>query len=224
MNMKENFKYNPDENRYDYYRISHCSRDLYLRKGRCADKLSFLKDISRALETCERRYRVWDAFVWKPFEARLQKSAELNGGKLIMHTKPTHNYNGDQDMWWEYEYSYHENFKSWGYNQRWIKEPDEKLNLKLGNTLYELSTKSQRVFGNKRYWLEHFLKQELERYVYSMYDYSWLMEYYHLEKEKLIKIILADNEYWYKIVMNKHGVPCWQNFIWRSGETEVVQL
>jgi len=222
MIMKENFKYNPDENRYDYYRISHCSRDLYLRKSRCADKLSFLKDISRALKTCERRKRVWNAFVWEPFKMRLQKSAELNGGKLVMHAKPTHSYTGDQDMWWQYEYSYHESFSAWTYCHHWIPEPSEKLNLKLGNTLYELSNKDQRVFGNKHFWLEHLLKQELERYVYSLYDYSWLRQ--HAYDEKLVKIILDDKEYWYKINMNKHGVPCWQNFIWRSAETEIVKL
>ena len=70
------------------------------------------------------------------------------------------------------------------------------------------------------------LQTLLERYVliymYRIYNFEWLV--YNQFSGKLVKITLRGDEYWYHIVMNKHRVPTWKNFIWQSNQTEEINL
>lgn len=41
---------------------------------------------------------------------------------------------------------------------------------------------------------------------------------------KIVKINLNGDEYWYKIGRTRSGHPTWENFIWQNNKTEEINL
>jgi hypothetical protein len=205
---------------YEWYCLPYTKKkDFYFKKSRLSDRPQFIRSIATALQKIDGLERRWNTFVWKPFLEVLKKKAE--NGKLILHVKPTHDYTGDQSAWWEYTYSEDDRY-GWGYSFKWIDEPSEKLNHKFGEMLYRYDRYQRRRFNQKQFWLTELLKRELERYIYSLYDYAWLNK--NASSGKIVKIQVLGLDYWYRIVYNKHGVACWENFIWQSNDITTVKL
>jgi hypothetical protein len=178
-----------------------------------------LNDMARAYQTAQRQDKEWDERVWFPFLDEI-KTRAVND-KIVLHAKPTHEYTGDQNKWWAWDYSKMDDRYGWGYSFDWIEEPNEKINHDLGQKLYELD-RYQRKFGKRVFMLQKLLEKYLLEYVYRIYNYEWL--YKNQFSGKLVKITLRGDEYWYHIAMNKHGVSTWENFIWQSNQTEEINL
>jgi hypothetical protein len=192
---------------------------LLLRKEREKNLPHLLNDISRIYIAAQCQYEKWRNVVWNPLNEELKRLAVDD--KVFFHAKPTHTYTGEQDQWWLYEYSKSERPYGWSYSSKWVDEPAVKLNHELGQKFYELD-RYQSKFGIRVYILEKILAYWLEKYLYSLYSYEWLNQ--NMFSEKIIKINLHGDEYWYKIQMSRHGVPLWKNFIWQSNNTEEIYL
>jgi hypothetical protein len=192
---------------------------LLLRKDRQRNLPQFLNDIARIYKKAQNQYENWRMTVWNPLHEELKSFSKDD--KVLFHAKPTHAYSGEQNQWWLYEYSKSPRPYGWSYSYKWVDEPEVKLHHELGQKFYDLD-RYQSKFGRRDYILEKILAYWLEKYVYSMYDYEWLHQ--NMYSEKLIKINLHNDEYWYKIEMNRHGVPLWKNFIWQSNNTEEINL
>ena len=178
-----------------------------------------LNDMARAYQTAQRQDREWHERVWFPFLDEIE--ARAVNDKVILHAKPTHGYTGEQNEWWEYEYSNTNPRYGWIYSFDWIEEPKEKINHDLGQKLYDLD-RYQRKFGKRVFMLKKLLEKYLSKYVYRIYDYEWL--YKNQFSGKIVKITLRGDEYWYRITTNRNGVPVWENFIWQSNQTEEINL
>jgi hypothetical protein len=178
-----------------------------------------LNDMARAYQTAQRQDREWDERVWFPLLDEIKTQAVND--KVILHAKPTHEYGGKQNQWWEYEYSNTSPRYGWGYSFNWIGEPKEKINHDLGQKLYDLD-RYQRKFGDRVFMLQKLLEKYLEKYVYRIYNYEWLVK--NQFSGKLVKITLRGDEYWYRITTNRSGVAVWENFIWQSNQTEEINL
>jgi hypothetical protein len=178
-----------------------------------------LNDMARAYQTAQRQDKEWDERVWFPFLDEI-KTRAVND-KIVLHAKPTHEYTGDQNKWWAWDYSKMDDRYGWRYSFDWIEEPNEKINHDLGQKLYELD-RYQRKFGKRVFMLQKLLEKYLLEYVYRIYNYEWL--YKNQFSGKSVKITLRGDEYWYRIAMNKHGVSTWENFIWQSNQTEEINL
>jgi hypothetical protein len=178
-----------------------------------------LNDMARAYQTAQRQDREWDERVWFPLLDEIKTQAVND--KVILHAKPTHEYGGKQNQWWEYEYSNTSPRYGWGYSFNWIGEPKEKINHDLGQKLYDLD-RYQRKFGDRVFMLQKLLEKYLLKYVYRIYNYEWLVK--NQFSGKLVKITLRGDEYWYRITTNRSGVAVWENFIWQSNQTEEINL
>jgi hypothetical protein len=178
-----------------------------------------LNDMARAYQTAQRQDREWDERVWFPLLDEIKTQAVND--KVILHAKPTHEYGGKQNQWWEYEYSNTSPRYGWGYSFNWIGEPKEKINHDLGQKLYDLD-RYQRKFGDRVFMLQKLLEKYLLKYVYCIYNYEWLVK--NQFSGKLVKITLRGDEYWYRITTNRSGVAVWENFIWQSNQTEEINL
>jgi hypothetical protein len=178
-----------------------------------------LNDMARAYQTAQRQDKEWDERVWFPFLEEIK--ARAVNDKIVLHCKPTHEYTGDQNKWWAWDYSKMDDRYGWGYSFNWIEEPKEKINHDLVQKLYELD-RYQKKFGKRVFMLQKLLEKYLLIYMYRIYNYEWLVN--NQFSGKLVKITLRGDEYWYHIAMNKHGVPTWENFIWQSNQTEEINL
>ncbi len=196
---------------------------LLLRKDRLADLSDFLVCLARAYKTSQRQYQNWREKVWYPlFNEELQSLAVNDVVKF--HAKPTHNYKYWTDRncdWWEYTLRKGEPAYGWTYSFDWIKEPKEKLHHELGQKFYHLD-QYQRKFSRRSYILKTVLQQSLLDFLYKKYSYAWLQE--NQFNEKLIKIELLGDEYWFRINRNKNGVPIWENFIWQNNTVETIKI
>ncbi len=195
-----------------------CSR-LLLRKNRQENLPQLLNDIARIYKKAQKQYENWIENVWNPLKEEL-KSLAIDD-KVFFYAKPTHDYTGEPDQWWLYEYSKSEQF-GWGYSFEWVNEPEVKLNYELGQKFYDLDRRYQSKFRVRVYILEKILAYWLEKYVYNLYGNKWLNQ--NMFSEKLIKITLHGDEYWYKIEKNRYDVPLWKNFIWQSNNTEEINV
>lgn len=206
---------------HDFYSSEYVDNQegrFLVRKNRSGAK--YLNELSRAYQTAQRQYSDWREKNFNPiFDTLISLAVD---GKIICHAKPTHKYEMYRNHdWWEYSISDTPKM-GWGWSFNWIPEPEEKIHHELGQKLYELDQKSKK-YSRRRYILELVLKDELEKYLLSIYGYKWLDENQYKE-DKLVKINLRGDQFWYRISRNRNGVPVWENFIWQSNKTEEINL
>lgn len=195
---------------------------LLLNKNRRKNQIAFLNDIARIYKKAQKRFE--DFYNGKIIPILDEAKSRAEDGEVILHAKPSHKFEPYRNCtWWAYDY--HDSGKpyGWGYSFDWIEEPQEKINHDLGQALYDSREKNDRLNG--RVWvLEQVLKAELSQYIYNIYSWNWLEENQLTQREKIIKITLQGDEYWYKIGRARHGVPIWENFIWQNNTIEEIEL
>lgn len=206
---------------YDSYESIYVDNQdgrFLVRRNRSRAK--YLNELSRAYQTAQRQYSDWRKKHFNPvFDALTNLAVD---GETICHAKPTHEYTMYKDHnWWEYSIDNHPRI-GWGWSFNWIPEPKEKIHHELGQKLYELDQKSKK-YNRRQYILELILKAELEKYLLSVYSYKWLSEN-QFKNDKLVKINLRGDQFWYRISRNKSGAPIWENFIWQNNKTEEITL
>lgn len=204
--------------KYTTVGIENINGSFLIRKERLKNLNKYLINLARAYKTAQRQYEDWREKVWHPLHEQLKSFAVDNTVKF--HAKPTHDYKmyKNQD-WWQYTLSKSEPPYGWGYTFDWIEEPKEKLYHELGQKFYHLD-QYQKKFGHRVYTLEKLLKAKLYDFVFSKYNWKWLHD--NQFSEKIIKIELLGDEYWFQIGRTKSGTPMWENFIWQSNQTETI--
>lgn len=191
-----------------------------VRRNRLENMSQYLLSLARAYKTAQRQYENWRETVWIPLFEEIQALAV--DGVVKFHAKPTHQYQMYENRnWWEYTLRKGEKPYGWGYSFDWIDEPKEKLHHSLGQKFYSLD-KYQSKFSNRTCILSKILKQYLLDFVYKKYDYQWLHD--NQFSEKLVKIELLGDEYWFRIGRGRRGGVVWENFIWQNNQTETIKI
>ena len=206
--------------KYTTVSVSGMRGRFLIRKQRLENVNKYLLCLARAYKTAQRQYEDWREKVWFPLHEQLKSFAVNDVVKF--HAKPTHDYKMYKNHdWWEYTLSKSEPPYGWGYTFNWIEEPKEKLHHELGQKFYHLD-KYQKKFSHRVYTLEELLKVKLYDFVYSKYGWKWLHD--NQFSEKIIKIELLSDEYWFRIGRAKSGTPIWENFIWQSNKAETIKI
>jgi hypothetical protein len=190
-----------------------------LRKEREEDLKAFCNSLSRAYKKAQAQEDKWNKSVWLPLCGSIESLSVDD--KVILHAKPTHNYKKcDDRTWWEYTYDYSSNY-GWGYSFDWIDEPEVKINHDLGQRLYEIDRYNNK-FTKRLCVLKSLLQQYLIKLLYQTYGRECLAKY--SMDNKLVKIRVHGDEYWFCVTYNGHGIPVWDNFIWQNNNCEEINL
>jgi len=206
--------------KYTTVNVSSMRGRFLIRKERLENVNKCLLCLARAYKTAQRQYEDWREKVWFPLHEQLKSFAVNDVVKF--HAKPTHDYKMYKNHdWWEYTLSKSEPPYGWGYTFNWIEEPKEKLYHELGQKFYHLD-EYQKKFSSRVYTLGELLKAKLYDFVYSKYGWKWLHD--NQFSEKIIKIELLGDEYWFRISRTRGGTPIWENFIWQNNKIEEIEL
>jgi hypothetical protein len=191
------------------------NKRFLIKKSRKKDSDEYLKDLARVYKKAQQQEQNWENENWNPLWEKIKKLS-IND-KFVMHAKPVHT---NSDQWWVYECDKHPVY-GWGCSFNWIDEPVEKIHHDIGQMYYDLDCYSDK-FRTRIAALRNLLEISLLDYVNHIYDFEWLKK--NQFSDKLIKINLLGDYYWYKISRNRHGVPVWENFIWQSDNTEKIYI
>lgn len=206
--------------KYTTVNVSGMRGRFLIRKQRLENVNKYLLCLARAYKTAQRQYEDWREKVWFPLHEQLKSFAVNDVVKF--HAKPTHDYKMYKNHdWWEYTFSKSEPPYGWGYTFDWIEEPKEKLYHELGQKFYHLD-EYQKKFSHRVYTLEELLKAKLYDFVSSKYGWKWLHD--NQFSEKIIKIELLSDEYWFRIGRTRSGTPMRENFIWQNNQTETIKI
>lgn len=204
---------------YDSLYVEGMSGRFLIRRERLKDLPKCINAVSRAYQTSQRQRKIWDEKNWQPL---LRNAKEMAiDGRVLFYAKPTHKFDSFEGKeWWLYEYSETKGI-GWGWSFSWQKEPKEKLNHEFGQKWYELDQFSEK-FSRREFILKMILIELLRRYIYEIYNHQWLED--NQFSNKIVKINLNGDEYWYKIGRTRSGHPVWENFIWQNNKTEEINL
>lgn len=196
---------------YDSLYVEGMSGRFLIRRERLKDLPKCLNSVSKAYQTAQRQYSAWDKKVWKPLWDEAKNLAIDQ--TLEAHAKV-------KNGWWLLRFSKSEGI-GWGWTFSWVNKPKNPLNLNFGQRFYDAEKYSEK-FSRRTYILGDILKGLLNNYVYKLYSKKWLDD--NRFSDKIIKINLRGNQYWYKIGHTKNGNPQWENFIWQNNKTEEINL
>lgn len=196
---------------YDSIYVEGMRGRFLIRRERLADLPKCLNSISKAYQTTQRQRSEWDEKVWNPLWEEMKFSAVYE--QFQAHAKA----NGG---WWLMTFSKTPTI-GWGWSFSWVEKPKKPVNLDFGQRFYDADEYSKK-FSNRGYILGEILKSLLGSYVYRIYNYEWLEN--NQFSNKIIKINLNGDEYWYKIGRTRNGHPTWENFIWQNNKIEEINL
>ena len=127
----------------------------------------------------------------------------------IAHVKPTHKFESNQGInWWVYKISL--NVKNLCYSFDWIKEPDDKINLELGNKLYQIGK-----IIDKWHQRKHIAKTYLERAIE--------LKIKNLQEGMCYCVIINEHDYWYRAVLQQFGNLSLKKIVWAEEGITIIK-
>ncbi len=197
---------------YDSLYVEGMRGRFLIRRERLLGLPKCLYNISRAYQTAQRQYTTWDKKNWKPLWDEA-KSLVQEDGEALAHAKT-------KNGWWLLKFSKSKGI-GWGWSFSWVDKPKKPINLDFGQRFYNADKYSEK-FSRRTYILGEILKSLLNDYIYKLYSRQWLEE--NRFSNKILKINLRGDQYWYKIGTTRSGHPTWENFIWQNNKTEEINL
>jgi hypothetical protein len=159
--------------------------------------LEDIKNLQRRYKSVKEKYTKYWLTVNKPAYEAVVKVKKA-------HAKITHKYSGSYDPWWLYE------SKKWGYSGisfDWVKEPENPVNLEIGNEYYR-STQRLEQLGGRVSMFRNVLMSALNSKVYKIKG----------ECGELLQVKVLDTVYWYQ-----HGRYVWEP-ITRDDSFKTIEL
>lgn len=194
---------------YDSLHVEGMSGRFLIRRDRLVNLSITLNDVSKAYQTTQRQREAWYKKVWTPLWEEMKGLAVYE--QFQAHAKVD---NG----WWLMTFS-KTPIIGWGWSFSWVEKPKKPLNLDFGQRFYAADKYSEK-FSRRDYILGEILKGLLMDYLRKIYPWEYLEE--NQFSNKIVKINLNGDEYWYKIVRTRSGHPTWENFIWQNNKTEEI--
>lgn len=196
---------------YDSLYVEGMSGRFLIRRERLKDLPKCLNAVSTAYQTNQRQRALWDKKVWTPLWEEMKNSAVYE--QFQAHAKVV-------GGWWLITFSKTPAI-GWGWSFEWTEKPKNPLNLDFGQRFYDADKYSEK-FSRRDYVLGEILKGLLMDYLRKLYPWEYLEE--NQFANKIVKINLNGDEYWYKIGTTRSGHPVWENFIWQNNKTEEINL
>lgn len=196
---------------YDSLYMEGMRGRFLIRRERLKDLPKCLNAVSTAYQTTQRQRALWDKKVWTSLWEEMKSLAVDE--QFQAHAKVA---NG----WWLITFTKTPAI-GWGWSFEWVEKPKNPLNLDFGQRFYDADKYSEK-FSRRDYILGEILKGLLMDYLRKLYPWEYLEE--NQFTNKIVKINLNGDEYWYKIGRTRSGHPIWDNFIWQNNKTEEINL
>lgn len=196
---------------YDSLYVEGMRGRFLIRRERLKNSPECLNAVSKAYKTAQRQYKTWDQKVWTPLWEEMKSLAVYE--QFQAHAKV-------ENGWWLMTFSKTPSI-GWGWSFSWVEKPKKPINLDFGQRFYDADKYSEK-FSHRKYILGEILKSLLFDYLRELYPWQWLEE--NQFSNKIVKINLNGDEYWYKIGRTRSGYPTWENFIWQNNKTEEINL
>jgi hypothetical protein len=198
---------------FDSIYIEGLSGRFLINKSRI-NSVKGLNDVLRAIQKIQNKHKNWKEKVWQPIYDAITKHEK--DGQIIFHAKH------ESGKFWEYEMRREEYFNnqfSWTF--RWkdsVKYPNL---LDLGQQFYS-ANEFEEKFTTKLHILRDVLRRLLHDFIYKKYNREWLEK--NQFSEKLVKITLRGEQFWFKIGRGRSGHPKWELFIFQSANLEEIRF
>ena len=173
-----------------------------------------LNDVLRAIQKVQTQHKTWKEQTWQPvFDALIENE---KSGKITFHAKH------ESGKFWEYSMGREDAFGGqFGWSWKWVDSVEKPKRLNLGQQFYA-ANKFEEKFTTKLYILREVLKSLLHAYINKKYSRAWLDK--NQFSDKLVKINLRGEQFWFKIGRNRNGYPQWELFIFQSANLEEINL
>lgn len=198
---------------YDSIHVEGMRGRFLINKSRLNSEAG-LNDVLRGIQKVQARHKTWKEQVWQPIFNALIKNEK--DGEIIFHAKH------ESGKFWEYRMSQEEAFGGqFAWSWKWREDIVEPKLLNLGQKFYA-ANKFEEKFSTRLYILREVLKSLLHAYINKKYNREWLSK--NQFSEKLVKINLRGEQFWFKIGRTKNGFAQWQLFIFQSANLEEIDL
>jgi hypothetical protein len=205
--------------KYDSYHVELNRSRFLVRKDRKADLSQQVRDFSRVYLKAKAQENVFYQSTVVPIWDTIKQMDDGQG--VILHVETDKESEYDEN-WKEYFFNKNE-YLGYSHSYKWIAEPLFKQNLELGKRFHE-SNKKLSFYNRREHILKGLFESVMNDLVYSKWDYKWLKEDRYRDTGKIVKIVVDNHNYWYRIEYTRHRHPIWKCFVWQDTKVETIDL
>jgi hypothetical protein len=127
------------------------------------------------------------------------------------HAQIDHQYVGQIPPWWLYKAN-----EEGSIGFEWVDEPENPINLKIGQAFYQLENKAKQVYGRK--WkFKVVFERALEKWIFKEVGYPKC-------GEQTLRVTINNRIYWFCSRLNRHGIAVWEKLAWAEDHVEDLTI